>query len=1011
MKRSMSILLSLMLVMTTVIAVTPRAFADDSDVVPDLALREAINRELGLGYSNTSPVSKSQVESLTSLNAAGYYSNSDITSLEGLQYAANLTELNFDANQVSDISKLSGLTNLTTLSFEENQVSDISALSGLTNLENLEFEANQVSDISALSGLTKLENLNFNTNQVSTIGVLSSLTNLKKLSFDNNQVSNISVLSGLTNLEWLYFYNNEVSDISVLSGLTNLSRLSFGYNQVSDISVLSGLTNLERLFFDDNQVNDISVLSGLTELKYLFFYNNEVSDISVLSGFTKLKYLDFSENEVSDITSLSGLTNLEELYFHENQVSDISSLSALTKLEKMDFSKNNISDIGSLNGLTALRDLYFNDNQINDISVLSGLTNLKKLDFSENKISDISVLSGLTNLEWLYFYNNEVSDISALSGLTNLEWLYFYNNEVSDISSLSGLTKLRDLSFGENKVSDISPIKDIVEANNTLVNAASQKIEMFLDSPYEFENLITGKDGELLDLSYVPEEVSKNGDIYKLDVNEADVTWSKLYDNYNWFIFGGTITARRTVMENPEEPIIEGYNRVEFKDGTHGSLNGITLYAVKTGKKFSEVSVPSVVPNTNYTFDGWNPALPGGTEAVTADMTFTAKYKMGNQPVETFTVKFEPGENGSLTGTTEFTVNEGEMFSVVTVPNVNPSEGYTFDGWNPELPGGTETITKDMTFTAKYSKDNQETEVSRLSGKTRFETAVAVSKEMHVISEYVIIVNGRKSPDALAATPLAKPYDAPILLVEKNDIPVATRNEIERLGASKAIIVGGKGVVSESVENELEGMGLTIERYSGKDRYKTSLAVAEKVVEMTGDGNLVLAKGTDFPDALTVSSLALKEEIPILLTNSEEISTEVKNFIETQNPTKLYIAGGKGAVSLDIENDIEDLGIDVKRFSGKDRYETGKKIAEYAYPNPNDMVFANGRDFADAMVGGPLTTVNGGPVMLVEKTYVPKATKDYMTPTVAENVNKAYIVGGEGVIPEAVEAELTGILD
>ncbi len=955
MKRSMSILLSLILVLTTVIILTPKAFADDSDVVPDLALREAVNRELGLGYGNNSPVSKSQVESLTSLNAASYYSYFEITSLKGLQYATNLTELNFDANQVSDIS----------------------ALSGLTNLESLHFEWNQVNDISALSDLTNLEDLNFN----------------------GNQVSNIASLSGLTNLKKLYFDNNEVNDIASLSSLTNLERLDFG--------------------------------------------NNEVSDVEALNDLTNLGWLGFSSNQVSDIGALSDLTNLQELSFGSNEVSDI--------------------------------------------SALSGLTNLKKLYFEDNQVSDIGALSDLTNLEELYFYSNKVSDITPLSALINLKKLSFDNNEVSDINALSSLINLQDLFFQENRVGDISPIKDIVEANNTSVDASAQKIEMFLDSPYEFENLITGKDGESLDLSYVPEEVSKNGTIYKLDANESDVTWSKIYTGYDLFIFGGTITARKTVMENPEEPLPEGYNRVEFKGGAHGSLNGITLYAVKNGKNFSEVSVPSVnpsegytfddwepelpegtetvtedmtftakykedippieiftvkfeagdngsltgtteftviggdlfsvitVPSVNpsegYTFDGWNPELPEGTETVTEDMTFTATYKEDVPPVETFTVKFESGENGSLTGTTEFTVNEGELFSVVTVPSVTPSAGYTFDGWNPELPEGTETVTEDMTFTAQYSIYTQEFEMKRLSGKTRYDTAVEVSKEMGNESEYVIIVNGRQYPDALSSTPLAKLYSAPILLVKRNEIPASTKEEIERLGASKAIIVGGKGVVSESVASELEGMGLTLERYSGKDRYKTALAVAEKVVGMSEGTNLILVKGTDFPDALTVTSLALKEEIPILLTNPNVLGTEVQSFIEEQSPSKLYIAGGKGAVSLEIESDIEDLGISVTRFSGKDRYETGKEIAEYTYPSPNEIIFANGRDFADAMVGGPLTTVNGGPVMLVGKNHIPQATKNYITPTVAEGVNKAYIVGGNGVVSEGVKTELTGILD
>jgi hypothetical protein len=71
----------------------------------------------------------------------------------------NLTELDLEYNQISDISVLSWLTNLRHLDLDGNQISDISALSGLTNLESLRLVFNQISDISDLSGLTRLSRL------------------------------------------------------------------------------------------------------------------------------------------------------------------------------------------------------------------------------------------------------------------------------------------------------------------------------------------------------------------------------------------------------------------------------------------------------------------------------------------------------------------------------------------------------------------------------------------------------------------------------------------------------------------------------------------------------------------------------------------------------------------------------------------------------------------------------------------------------------------------------------
>jgi len=257
-------------------------------------VRETINKPSG-------PLYLSDVIVITTLEAE----ERGIVSLEGIQRLQNLIILNFEHNQVSDISPLSNLTNLQTLYFSYTQVSDISPLSNLTNLQTL-----------FLGG----------GNPVSDISPLSNLINLKSLIFSSTQVSDISPLSNLTNLQTLYFGYTQVSNISTLSNLTNLNHLYFGGNQVSNISTLSNLTNLTHLWFPDTPVSDISPLSNLTNLQTLYFQVTPVSDISPLSNLTTLQDLNFEDTQVSDINPLSNLTNLVSLHCQGNQISDISPL-------------------------------------------------------------------------------------------------------------------------------------------------------------------------------------------------------------------------------------------------------------------------------------------------------------------------------------------------------------------------------------------------------------------------------------------------------------------------------------------------------------------------------------------------------------------------------------------------------------------------------------------------------------------------------------------------------------
>ena len=197
------------------------ATTDNPDVtaqIKDNNLREAILTQLGRG---SGPITLADMLSITRLTA--WMEN--ITDLSGLEYAANLEELDLWGNRVSDISPLAGLTKLKTLALSNNKISGISALSSLTNLTTLALGDNSISDISALSSLTNLENLHLYGNKLSDISALAPLTKLENLNLGSNELSDISALAPLKKLTQLYLGGNHISDISVLSSLTKLESL------------------------------------------------------------------------------------------------------------------------------------------------------------------------------------------------------------------------------------------------------------------------------------------------------------------------------------------------------------------------------------------------------------------------------------------------------------------------------------------------------------------------------------------------------------------------------------------------------------------------------------------------------------------------------------------------------------------------------------------------------------------------------------------------------------------
>ncbi|WML36114.1 Ig-like domain-containing protein [Clostridium sp. OS1-26] len=146
----------------------------------------------------------------------------------------------------------------------------------------------------------------------------------------------------------------------------------------------------------------------------------------------------------------------------------------------------------------------------------------------------------------------------------------------------------------------------------------------------------------------------------------------------------------------------------------------------------------------------------------------------------------------------------------------------------------------------------------RLGGKDRYETSVAISKAgWNGTSEYAVLASGGDFPDGLSAATLAKKYNAPILLTSRDSIPGGVLSELARLRVNHVLITGGIGVISQEVENQLIKMGMTTERFGGKDRFETSVKIAKKLGNTSGE--IIIANGYEWTDALSVSPIAAKK--------------------------------------------------------------------------------------------------------------------------------------------------------
>ena len=193
-------------------------------------------------------------------------------------------------------------------------------------------------------------------------------------------------------------------------------------------------------------------------------------------------------------------------------------------------------------------------------------------------------------------------------------------------------------------------------------------------------------------------------------------------------------------------------------------------------------------------------------------------------------------------------------------------------------------------------------------------------------------------------------------------------------------------------------------RYSGDDRYATAVEIS-KVGWETGSNVVVLARGDVYADALAGVPLAYANEAPVLLTRPNQLPSVTKDEVVRLGASKVYILGGLKAVSQDVEDELDALGLEVVRISGDDRYGTAAAIAAEFAPNGADTVFlVFGGNFPDALAAASYAAAMGSPILLTLTDEIPEETLAALETLSPDQI---FVIGGTSVISNAVLNALT----
>ncbi|MBR0035376.1 MAG: hypothetical protein IJP54_06840 [Synergistaceae bacterium] len=351
---------------------------------------------------------------------------SGISSLKGIEYFTNITQLNCTDNNIAELD-----------------------VSKCTKLEYLWCARNQMTSLN-INGCYALEHINCEENSLTGTLDLSNRTALREVYCRQNDLTSL-VVDGCYALERVYCRSNRLAGTLDLSNRRNLVEVVCRSNNLTGLNV-TGCDALEKLACftkaDDGpeHTNHITTLDlkGKSRLQELNVRRNSLTALD-LADCTALISLDCEVNQITAL-DISHSPNLRMISCGSNDIKtlDVTHNTALKHLNAydcglsaLDLSKNIQLEYLELGGYDNA-----NNNRLTTID-LSRNTKLTYLAVDRNQLTELDV-SMLPSLERLYFLVNPIADID-LSHNPKLKELYCRTTSLTelDLSANPELTLLR----------------------------------------------------------------------------------------------------------------------------------------------------------------------------------------------------------------------------------------------------------------------------------------------------------------------------------------------------------------------------------------------------------------------------------------------------------------------------------------------------------------------------------------------------------------------------------------
>jgi hypothetical protein len=211
--------------------------------------------------------------------------------------------------------------------------------------------------------------------------------------------------------------------------------------------------------------------------------------------------------------------------------------------------------------------------------------------------------------------------------------------------------------------------------------------------------------------------------------------------------------------------------------------------------------------------------------------------------------------------------------------------------------------------------------VTRLPIADPAAASVAAGQALYPSARSVVLVSAQGT-DALAAAPLARAKQAP-LLVTGSTLPAVVSNDLAARGVTRAWVIGG---VPLAVENQLKTRGITTVRLKGADRYATAAAIA---TAMGAPQHAVVLTRGDLAPSLQAAAAAAAAAAgrPLLYLAPQGLTPATSRVLTTLGIRSAAVVTRSGDLPARATAALRTLRISQWSIQGKDEVGAARALA------------------------------------------------------------------------------------